>query len=167
MERKQSLGRVFLGLSAISAYGIWIMIFIFPLVLAGTITLIDERRSPDSLILSSIALGIISASYILRFYLVRNTKSLRTKVLRAGNREQTLLIIIGGVWWWLITLICSITAVIYSRSLFWICLPAHAVKTGLRPVRWCDVLVFLRQQIVDPDIVHRVRQNPIRGRHSP
>lgn len=118
MEDKQSLGRVFLALSAISAYGIWVMIFLFPLILAGVIHLIDERRSPESLILSSIAIGIIAASYILRFYLVRNTKMLRSKVLQADNRERALKIIIGGFWWWLITLSCAITAVISSRSLF-------------------------------------------------
>jgi glucan phosphoethanolaminetransferase (alkaline phosphatase superfamily) len=118
VEDKQSLGRVFLELSAISAYGIWVIIFLFPLTLAGVIFLIDERRSPKSLILSSIAIGIIAASYILRFYLVRNTESLRSKVLQADNREQALKIIVGGFWWWLITLISAIAAVISSRGLF-------------------------------------------------
>ena len=115
MEDKQSLGRNFLELSAISAYGIWVMIFLFPLTLAGILFFIDERRTPQSLILSSIAIGIIAASYILRFYLVRNTPSLSSKVIEAEDREQALKIIIGGLWWWLITLICAITAVISSH----------------------------------------------------
>ena len=114
MEDKQSLGKKFLELPAISVYGIWVMIFLFPLTLAGILFLIDERRSPQSLILSSIAIGIIAASYILRFYLVRNTVSLRSKVIEAEDREQALKIITGGFWWWLITLICAITAVISS-----------------------------------------------------
>ena len=118
MADKQSLGKVFLESSAISAYGIWVIIFLFPLILAGVTFLIDERRSPKPLILSSIAIGIIAVSYILRFYLVRNTESLRSKVLQADNREQALKIIIGGFWWWLITLISAIAAVISSRSLF-------------------------------------------------
>lgn len=117
MEDKPTLGRKFLDSPAISAYGIWVIIFLFPLTLAGVIFLIDERRSPKSLILSSFAIGIIAASYIIRFYLVRNTESLRTKVLQAGNREQAIYIIIGGFWWWSITLICAIIAVIYSRNL--------------------------------------------------
>ncbi len=90
----------------------------FPLILAGLMFLIDERRSPKSLILSSIAIGIIAASYILRFYLVRNIESLRSKVLQAGTREQALKIITGGFWWWLVTLICAIAAVISNRNLF-------------------------------------------------
>jgi ABC-type Fe3+-siderophore transport system permease subunit len=102
VQDKQPLGKTFLELPAINAYGIWIIIFLFPIVLAGVIILIDERRSPNALILSSIAIGIISASYIFRFYLVRNTESLRSKVLRAENREKTLKIISGGFWWWLI-----------------------------------------------------------------
>ena len=118
MESKPTLGRKFLDLPAISAYGIWVIIFLFPLTLAGLIFLIDERRSPEPLILSSFAIGIIAASYIFRFYLVRNIESLRSKVLQAENRERALYIIIGGFWWWLITLICAITVVIYSRSLF-------------------------------------------------
>jgi drug/metabolite transporter (DMT)-like permease len=118
VEDKQPLGKIFLESSAISAYGIWVIIFLFPLILAGIIFLIDERRSPKSLILSSIAIGIIAVSYILRFYLVRNTESLRSKFLQADNREQALKIIIGGFWWWLITLICAISAVISSRNLF-------------------------------------------------
>lgn len=118
VENKQPLGKIFLESSAISAYGIWIIIFLFPLILAGIIFLIDETRSPIPLILSSIAIGIIAASYILRFYLVRNTQSLRLKVLQADDREQALKIITGGFWWWLITLIGAITAVISSRSLF-------------------------------------------------
>jgi len=118
VKDKQPVGRIFLELSAISAYGIWVMIFLFPLVLAGINFLIDERRSPKPLILSSIPIGIIAASYILRFFLVRNTESLRLKVLQADNREQVLKILIGGIWWWLITLIGAIAAVISSRSLF-------------------------------------------------
>jgi len=118
LEDKQSLGRIFLKLSAINAYGIWVLISLFPLILAGMILLIDERRSPKSLILSSIAIGIIATSYILRFYLVRNTESLRLKVLKAVNREEALKIITGGFWWWLITLIGAIAVVISSRSLF-------------------------------------------------
>ena len=118
MQDKQPLGKSFLELSAINAYGIWLVILLFPIVLAGIISLIDERRSPSALILSSIAIGIIAASYIFRFYLVRNTESLRSKVLRSENREKTLKIISGGFWWWLITLICAITAVISSRDLF-------------------------------------------------
>ena len=90
----------------------------FPLILAGLMFLIDERRSPKSLILSSIAIGIIAASYILRFYLVRNKESLRSKVLQADTREQALKIITGGFWWWLVTLICAIAAVISNRNLF-------------------------------------------------
>ncbi len=81
------------------------------------IFLIDERRSPKSLILASIAIGIIAASYILRFYLVRNTESLRLKILQAVNREEALKIITGGFWWWLITLTGAIAVVISSRSL--------------------------------------------------
>ena len=100
-----------------NAYGVWILIFLFPLTLAATIVLIDSRRSPESLILVSYALGIISTSYMLRFYLVRNIKSLRTKVLTAANREKALYIIIGGFWWWATTLICAITAAIYGRNL--------------------------------------------------
>jgi glucan phosphoethanolaminetransferase (alkaline phosphatase superfamily) len=89
---------------------------LFPLTLAGLICLIDERRSPKPLILSSFAIGIIAASYIFRFYLVRNIESLRSKVLQAENRERAIYIIIGGFWWWLITLICAITVVIYCTS---------------------------------------------------
>ena len=118
MQDKHSLGKVFLELSAINAYGIWVILFLFPLILAGVIFLIDEGRSPKSLMLSSIAIGIIAASYIFRFYLVRNTESLRSKVLGAENRESALKIISGGFLWWLITLICAITAVITGRSLF-------------------------------------------------
>lgn len=73
MEEKQPLGKTFLESSALSAYGIWVMISLFPLILAGIITLIDERRSPDSLLLSSIAIAVIAVSYIVRFYLLRNT----------------------------------------------------------------------------------------------
>ena len=116
MDNKPTLGRKFLDLPAISAYGIWVIIFLFPLTLAAVIFLIDERRSPKTLILSSFAIGIIAASYIFRFYLVRNTESLRAKVLQAGNREQATYIIIGGFWWWLITLFCAIIAVIYGRN---------------------------------------------------
>jgi len=118
VEDKQSLGRVFLELSAVRAYGIWVILFLFPLILAGVIFLIDERRSTVSLILSSIAIGIIAASYLLRFYLVRNTKSLRSRVLEADNRENAIKIISGGFWWWLVTLICAIAVVISSRSWF-------------------------------------------------
>lgn len=118
MQDKQSLGEKFLALSAINAYGTWIVIFLFPIVLAGIFYLIDETRSPKALMHSSIAVGIIAASYIFRFYLVRNTESLRAKVLSAENREKTLMIISGGFWWWLITLICAVTAAISSRGLF-------------------------------------------------
>lgn len=118
MKDKQSLGKVFLEMSALNAYGIWVILFLFPLIVAGVIHLIDEKRSPKSLLLSSIAIGIIAASYIFRFYLVRNTEPLRSKVLEAESREDALKIITGGFWWWLITLICAITAVITSRSLF-------------------------------------------------
>jgi len=118
VEDKQPLGKIFLELSAVSAYGIWVILFLFFLILAGVNSLIDERRSPESLILSSIAIGIIATSYIFRFYLVRNTKSLRSKVLEADNRENAIKIISGGFWWWLVTLICAIDAVISSRSLF-------------------------------------------------
>jgi hypothetical protein len=116
-ENKSNLGQKFLELPAMSAYGVWILIFLFPLILAGIMVLIDERRSPESLLLPSCAFGIISASYMVRFYLVRNTKSLRAKVLAAANREKAVYIIIGGFWWWAITLTCAITAVIYSRNL--------------------------------------------------
>ncbi|NNE63821.1 MAG: hypothetical protein HKN34_07050 [Gammaproteobacteria bacterium] len=118
MEDNQTLGRKFLRLSAVNAYGIWIIIFLFPLILAGLVSVIDETRSTKSIMLSSIAIGIVAASYILRFYLVRNTESLRSKVLQAGNREQALKIITGGFWWWLVTLICAIAAIITSRGLF-------------------------------------------------
>ena len=118
MRDEKSLGKKFLELSAINAYGIWIIIFIFPIVLAGIIFLIDESRSPDALVISSIAIGIVAASYIFRFYLVRNTESLRSKVLEAENREKTLRIISGGFWWWLITLACAITAAVFGRNLF-------------------------------------------------
>ena len=80
--------------------------------------LIDDKRSPGSLMLSSIALGIIAISYGFRFYLVRNTESLRSKVLTAESRNKTLEIISGGFWWWLITLICAITAAVLGRGLF-------------------------------------------------
>ena len=116
METKPTLGRKFLDLSAISAYGIWVIIFFFPLTLAGLMFLIDERRSQKSLILSAFAIGIIAASYIFRFYLVRNTESLRTKVLQEVNREQAIYLIIGGFWWWTITLICAIITAIYGRN---------------------------------------------------
>lgn len=118
MGDKQTLGRKFLQLSAISAYGVWVVIFLCPLILAGLMILIDERRSPRSFLLSCVAIGIVAASYILRFYLVRNIDSLRARVLQARNREQALTIIIGGFWWWLVTLICAIAAVIYNRDLF-------------------------------------------------
>ena len=112
------MGKVFLELPAIKAYGVWIALFLFPLVLAGIIFLIDEGRSTKSLILSSIPIGIITTSYIFRFYLVRNTESLRSRVLGADNREIAIKIISGGFWWWSITLICAIAAAISSRSLF-------------------------------------------------
>ena len=118
MQGKKPLGKIFLELSAINAYGIWVIIFLFPLILAAVIFLIDETRSPKSLILSSIAIGIIAASYIIRFYLVRNTESLRSMVLKADSRENAIKIISGGIWWWLITLICAITVTISSRNLF-------------------------------------------------
>ena len=116
LGENQSLGKVFLELSAVRAYGIWVILFLFPLILAGVTFLIDERRSTRSLILSSIAIGIIAASYILRFYLVRNMKSLRSDVLEADSRENAIKIISGGFWWWLATLICAIAAVISSHS---------------------------------------------------
>lgn len=118
MRTKQSLGRAFLELSALNAYGIWLILVLFPLVLAGMVSLIDERRSPGVLMLASIAIGIIAASYIIRFYLVRNTKTLRTEVLEADSREKALNIISGGLWWWLITLICAITAAVFGRNMF-------------------------------------------------
>ena len=118
MQGKQAPGKAFLELSAVNAYGIWVIILLFPMILAGVIFFIDERRSPASLILASIAIGIIAASYILRFFLVRNIDSLRSKVLKADNRENAIKIISGGFWWWLITLICAITATISSRNLF-------------------------------------------------
>ena len=118
MQGKQSLGETFLPLSAISAYGVWMILFLFPIILAGINFFIDERRSPDALILSSIAIGVIAASYIFRFYLVRNTQSLRSELLGAENREEALRIISGGFWWWLVTLVCAITVVISFRDLF-------------------------------------------------
>lgn len=118
MEDKQPLGKVFLELSAIGAYGIWVILFLFPPVLAGVVFLIDESRSPDSLILSSIAIGIVAASYIFRFYLVRNKKSLRSKLLETNSREDAIKIISGGFWWWLVTLLCAIAAVTSSPGLF-------------------------------------------------
>lgn len=116
MRDKQPTGKAFLELSAISVYGVWLMVFLFPLVLVGVSSLIDGRRSPKSLMLSSIALGVIAVSYIFRFYLVRNKKSLRSKVLKSDHLEQTLIIISGGFWWGLITLVCAMAAVISSRS---------------------------------------------------
>ena len=116
MQGKQPTGKTFLELSAINAYGIWIILLIFPLALAGINFLIDESRSLKAFMLSSIAIGIIAASYILRFYLVRNNKSLRSKVLEAENREKTLKVISGGFWWWLITVICAITAATRARA---------------------------------------------------
>ena len=118
MGDKQLLGKVFLELSAIGVYGIWVILFLFPIVLGGVVFLIDESRSIDSLILSSIAIGIVAASCTFRFCLVRNMKSLRSKLLEANNRENAIKIISGGFWWWLVTLICAIAAVILSRSLF-------------------------------------------------
>lgn len=118
MQDQESLGKKFLELSAINAYGIWIIICLFPIILAGAISFIDESRSLSALMLSAIAIGIIAASYIFRFYLVRNTESLRSKVLKSEGRDKTLKIISGGFWWWLITLIFAITAVIASRGLF-------------------------------------------------
>ena len=118
MEDNQSLGRKFLKLSAVNTYGIWIMISLFPLILAGLMFVIDETRSTKSIMLSSIAIAIFAASYSLRFYLVRNIESLRSKVLRAGNREQALKIITGGFWWWLVTLISAIAAIVTSRGFF-------------------------------------------------
>ena len=118
MEDKQNLGSTFLRLSAASIYGIWIIILSFPLTLAGLSFLIDKNRSTKSLILSSVAIGVIAASYILRFYLVRNIESLRSRVLQAGNHEEALYIILGGFWWCSVTLICSITAVITIHNLY-------------------------------------------------
>lgn len=118
MAGNNTLGEKFLQLSAINAYGIWIIVLLFPLILTGLTLLIDETRSTKSLVLAAIALGFVSASYILRFYLVRNTESLRSKVLRAVNREQAIYIIAGGFWWWLITLVCAIAAIFVSRDLF-------------------------------------------------
>ena len=116
--KDRPLGRIFLDSPALSVYGIWVLIFLFPLTLAGTIVLIDARRSIDSLILSSIAFAIFSVSYSIRFYLVRNTESLRVKLLQAEDREQAINIIAGGFWWWLITLTAAIAAVIFCRNLF-------------------------------------------------
>ncbi len=118
VEDKQTVGKKFFELSAISAYGIWILIVLFPLILAGIIVLIDARRSVKSLLLSSIAIGIIAVSYIVRFYIVRNTESIRNRVLQADNREQALHIIIGGFWWWLMTLVSAIIAVLSLHNLF-------------------------------------------------
>ena len=115
---EDSLGKKFLASSALNAYGIWIILFLFPAVLASILMLIDSRRSPDVFILSSIAIGIIAASYIFRFYLVRNTKSLRTALMQAEDRETALKVISGGFWWWLITLACAIAAVLFIRKLF-------------------------------------------------
>ena len=117
MQHKRHLGKTFLALSAIDAYGVWIIIFLFPILLMGVVFLIDEERSLNAFVLSSIAIGIIAASYIFRFYLDRNSDSLRSKVLRADNRDKTLRIISRGFWWWLTTLICAITAAISGRSL--------------------------------------------------
>ena len=107
-----------MALSAINAYGIWVIIFFFPIVLAGIVYLVDETRSSTALLLSAVAIGIIAASYIFRFYLVRNMQSLKSRLLAAENREKALEIISGGFWWWLITLICAIAAAITCRSLF-------------------------------------------------
>ena len=110
MEEKQTLGEKFLASSAINAYSFWVIIVLFPLVLAGVLSFIDKSRNPDSLFLASIAIGIVSISYIIRFYMVRNTTTLRLQILEARNREQVIYIILGGFWWWLITLVCSIAA---------------------------------------------------------
>ena len=118
MDDKQNLGSTFLSLSAASAYGVWIMIFSFPLILAGISFLIDEKRSTKSLMLSSVAIGVIAASYILRFYLVRNIESLRFRLLQSGTREEALHIILGGFWWCSVTLISSIAAVLTIHNLY-------------------------------------------------
>ena len=118
MQDQGHPGKAFLELPAINAYGIWIILFLFPLVMAGVLALIDERRSSGPLLLSSVAIGIVSASYILRFFLVRNTESLRSKVLGAESREKAIGIISGGFWWWLITLACAITAAVSCRHWF-------------------------------------------------
>ena len=117
MQHKPSLGQKFLELSAIQAYGIWVLLVSFPLALAGVNLLIDETRSSTALILSSLAIGIVAASYIIRFYLVRNTAALRAEVIAADTQEKTLNIISGGFWWWLITLIGAIAAAILAHGL--------------------------------------------------
>ena len=111
-------GKAFLETSALQAYGIWVMMILFPLVLAGVISVIDESRTVYTLMLSTIAIAIIAASYSLRFYLLRNTQSRRSALLHAENREQVIKIITGGFGWWLITLISAIIAVIFSSRLF-------------------------------------------------
>lgn len=116
--RGRRLGETFLRLPAISAYGIWVILWSFPLALAGLNFLIDERRSPGPLLLSSLAIGIVAASYTLRFYLVRNTERLKTRLRQAESREQAIEIISGGVWWWLITLLGAIAAAIGCRHWF-------------------------------------------------
>jgi hypothetical protein len=93
-------------------------VFLFPLILTGLMLLIDETRSTKSFVLAAIALGVVSASYMLRFFLVRNTETLRSKIVQAVNREQAIYIIAGGFWWWSITLICAIAAIFVSRGLF-------------------------------------------------
>ena len=118
MQGTKTPGEKFLQLSAINAYGVWIILPLFPLILIGLILLIDETRSTKSLLHSSVALGIVSASYILRFYLVRNTEALRTRVRQAANREQAINIIAGGFRWWLITLVCAIAAALGSRGFY-------------------------------------------------
>lgn len=117
MRDQPPLGKTFLSLPAIKAYGIWVIIFLFPIVLSATLHLIDEKRSLSALFLSAIALGIIAVSYIFRFYRVRNSELLRSKLLSAETREKALAIISGGFWWWLITLICAVAAVLFSRKL--------------------------------------------------
>ncbi len=118
MQQKQPLGKTFLALSALNAYGVWVILFLFPLVLAAVIRVIDVRRNIDSLLLSAMAIAIIAVSYMLRFYLVRNSASLRTRLLQTEDSEQAMNIISGGVCWWLVTLICSISAVIFYSHLF-------------------------------------------------
>ena len=117
VQAKQHLGKTFLELPAIRAYGAWIIIVLFPLVLAGIIFLIDENRSLNALLISAIAIGIVAASYMFRLYLVRNSESLRSRVLAAKDSEEVLLVISGGLWWWLVTIICAITAAVTSHGL--------------------------------------------------
>lgn len=117
MPVQRPTGKAFLEASPLVVYGLWVLVVLFPLVLAAVISTIDKRRSTDSLELVALALGVIAVSYTLRFYLIRHSKTLRERLRQASSSEKALEIIVGGFWWWLVTLICSILAVLWGHSL--------------------------------------------------